>query len=126
MAQPRGRAAWRGDLLVIAAVLAMALGGFAWRAMRPTGGQTARLTTPDGVRALPLSQDTTLSLTGAGGLAVTVEVRGGAARFAASGCPDQVCVNTGWLSRPGDTAACVPAGMVLRIDGEAEVDAVAG
>lgn len=35
-------------------------------------------------------------------------------------CPDELCVRAGWLSRAGDTAACMPGRsmVVLRADGE--------
>jgi len=39
-------------------------------------------------------------------------------RFHESNCPDQVCVNTGFVHRTGEIAACVPAGVLVRIVGE--------
>jgi hypothetical protein len=33
--------------------------------------------------------------------------------FLYSDCPDQICVNTGWLSRGGDFAACLPNEILL-------------
>ncbi|MDD2579137.1 MAG: NusG domain II-containing protein [Clostridia bacterium] len=44
----------------------------------------------------------------------------GRIRFAEADCPDQICVRTGWISRSGDMAACVPGQLVLRIEGEAQ------
>lgn len=38
----------------------------------------------------------------------TVEVSKGKIRFVSSGCPDQICTKTGWLSSPGASAVCVP------------------
>ncbi len=131
MAKPREKSTVRGDLLVLGAVLALALGWLGWRAARPQTGRWVTVETPDGTRALPLSEEATLTLTGRDGIAVTVAIADGAARFVSSECPDHVCVNTGRIARPGATAACVPAGVVLRIDGGAdasadgEVDAVA-
>jgi hypothetical protein len=49
---------------------------------------------------------------------VVFEVRDGAAAFIYSTCPDQVCVHTGWLSRPGHIAACLPNGLLLVVDGD--------
>ena len=40
--------------------------------------------------------------------------------FVHSDCPDQVCVHTGWLNRPGQFAACVPNQVLLIIVGEQE------
>jgi len=40
--------------------------------------------------------------------------------FIHSDCPDQVCVHTGWLNRPGQFAACVPNQVLLVIVGDQE------
>ena len=57
---------------------------------------------------------------------VELEVRDGAAAFVRSNCPDQVCVNTGWLRISGDFAACLPNEVLLVIPVEdGGVDAVA-
>jgi len=47
----------------------------------------------------------------------TIEAENGKIRFAHAECPDQVCVNTGWISRPGQIAVCLPAGVMIRIEG---------
>jgi hypothetical protein len=44
-------------------------------------------------------------------------LQNGQARFAKSDCPDQICVHTGFISKPGQVAACVPAQVLLRITG---------
>lgn len=64
-------------------------------------GETAVVTTPGGTVTLPLSADAERTFTGKGDIPVTVEVQGGRVRVAHSGCPDQVCVHSGWLSRSG-------------------------
>ena len=121
----------RGDLLLGAGVLlagAVLLGGAALFSRR--GGQ-AVLTTPEGERPLPLSEDVALSIQGDNGIPVVIRVEDGAVWFERSGCPDQICVHSGRLTRTGETAACLPAGVLLRVEegagGEsAPVDAVAG
>jgi len=35
--------------------------------------------------------------------------------FKKSDCPDQICVNTGFLNRSGQMAACLPNGVILSI-----------
>lgn len=65
--------------------------------------------------------------TTAGELPVTITVEDGEAWFETAACPDQICVRTGRLSRSGEAAACLPAGVVLRIEGEADnADAMTG
>ncbi|MGI5878586.1 MAG: NusG domain II-containing protein [Christensenellales bacterium] len=57
----------------------------------------------------------------------TVAFEPGRVRIAAADCPDQVCVDTGWISRPGQAAVCVPNRIAVVVRGErAEVDAVVG
>lgn len=54
----------------------------------------------------------------------------GSIRFEKSDCPDKICVNTGRLKTVGQTAACIPNGIFLKIvpanSEEGGVDAVAG
>lgn len=46
-------------------------------------------------------------------------------RFEKSDCPDLVCVNTGWLKRQGQIAACIPNKILIKIVGsDDEVDVV--
>lgn len=35
--------------------------------------------------------------------------------FLDSTCPDEICVNTGWLSKPGDIAVCLPNRTIIKI-----------
>lgn len=126
----RGRPGW-GDLVVAAAIALIALALLAARAwLVPVGreavGREAVVTTPDGSFVLPLGEDTVRTVDGNDGIAVVIAVEGGSVRFVSSGCPDQICVRSGSLTKAGDTAACVPAGVSVRLMGEAEVDAVAG
>lgn len=49
----------------------------------------------------------------------------GMIRFIHSDCPDLVCVNTGWISRSGQVAACLPNKVIIKIVGkENEMDVV--
>ena len=55
---------------------------------------------------------------------VVLRVEPGRIRFAKADCPDQVCVNSGWLSSPGQTAVCLPARVSVLLEGDGGVDAV--
>lgn len=58
---------------------------------------------------------------------VTLEIKDSAIAFVNSRCPDGTCEKSGYLENAGDTAACVPAGTVVSIEGNnPQVDAVAG
>jgi hypothetical protein len=48
----------------------------------------------------------------------------GRIRFEWADCPDNVCVHTGWLTRAGQTAACVPNRSLIKVVGASEQDVV--
>lgn len=68
----------------------------------------------------------TFPVEGENGVTATVAYGPGKIRFERADCPDQVCVATGWLTRPGQSAVCLPGRLVLRVEGEGDVDAVSG
>ncbi len=74
------------------------------------------------VGKLPLSKDTVFH--GQGAYEVVVE--GGAARMAASSCPDQLCVKQGAIRMAGQTIVCLPNQVTVRLEGDADggLDAV--
>ena len=41
----------------------------------------------------------------------------GRIRYAQSDCPDRTCVHTGWLTRAGQSAACLPNRTLIAIEG---------
>lgn len=46
---------------------------------------------------------------------VKLEVQDGSCGFIHSDCPDKVCVNTGFLNKSGQSAACLPNKVAVRI-----------
>lgn len=54
----------------------------------------------------------------------TVEVEGGKVRMKDAPCPEKLCVRQGWISRPGESIVCIPGEIIIRIEGQAPVDAV--
>lgn len=55
-------------------------------------------------------------------LIVTLSPDGAAVR--SSECPDKICVHTGTLYRAGESAICLPARVVLRLEGDDEIDGI--
>ena len=107
--------------LLIAAILAIFLPG-----LKKDGGARRAVVVYRGETVLEADIDTmTEPETHAFG-SVTVEIGPEGARFISSPCPDQICVKTGLLTKSGDTAACVPERIVVKIvSGTDAVDAVA-
>lgn len=117
----------RGDLLIAGAALALALGMLIGGRLLQKPGKTAVITAPEGEFTLSLDTPVIRVVEGKNGIILTIEVSDGRIRVKDSGCPDQICVNSGWLSSAGQTAACVPAAVAVRVTGDrADVDIVAG
>lgn len=123
----KARKLWRmADLALIVVVLAAAVAtaGIFWFpaggdavAVIAVGGEEVTRVRLSGVTAgydLPLHTDPQ----------VILRVEPGRVRFQKAECPDQICVNTGWLTSPGQTAVCLPARASVRIEGAGGVDAV--
>ena len=115
----------RGDYVVLTiALLAAVL--CCVQIWRPRDiGRTAVIVTPAGEQRHSLLQETVFTIKGKDGIVLSVEIHDGCVRVAHSNCPDQVCVHSGWLSQNGQAAACVPAGVSVRVlGGSQEVDGV--
>ena len=57
---------------------------------------------------------------------VVIGCENGEVWFERSECPDQLCVRSGHLHRVGEIAACLPAGVVVRIVGDSALDGTTG
>jgi hypothetical protein len=53
-----------------------------------------------------------------------VRVGEGTAKIVSSPCPERICQKMGAISAPGDWVACIPNGVVLRIEARHELDGV--
>lgn len=66
-----------------------------------------------------------IKIEGSNGDLNIVEFEKGKIRFKESNCKDDVCVKTGWLSRKGEMAVCIPHKTYIKISGESkELDGV--
>ncbi len=59
---------------------------------------------------------------------VKLEIKNHKIRFIESLCPDGTCEKMGYLSKAGDTAACIPAKVIVTVNGteDSTIDAIAG
>lgn len=117
------------DLLIF--LLAAVLAGAGFLQWLPKSGAPVAVIEQDGkeIRRVELSsipQPETLLLEGE--ISVTVLLEPGQVSIVHSDCPDQICVNTGVLTRPGQSAVCLPARVAVRIVGETQsgVDGMTG
>ena len=117
------------DLLIF--LLAAVLAGVGFLQWLPKSGAPVAVIEQNGqeVRRVELSsipQPEILVLDGE--ISVTVLLEPGQVSIVHSDCPDQICVNTGVLTRPGQSAVCLPARVAVRIVGETQsgVDGMTG
>jgi len=111
-----------GDKILIATVTVLAAAILAWNILwaSPDPDVTA-IMTQDGqvikqIDLLNLDAPEYLYLTGTVSQVIVAER--GRIRFLESDCPNRTCVNSGWLTRAGDRAVCVPSRVVIKIVGK--------
>lgn len=113
----------RGDMLIIAAVLFSALLLFVFQLTGTGGGgRYVGIIHGGGGEYYPLTVDRTVELESRG-CRVVIEISDGGARFLSSDCPDGLCIGMGRICAPGQTAVCLPAGVLIKITGGGETDA---
>lgn len=64
--------------------------------------------------AMPLSNDDVLTVTSSAGTNV-IEVQSGKVRVSEADCPNQDCVDQGWISNAGQQIVCLPHKLVVNI-----------
>lgn len=114
----------KGDLIVIAAVIAAAL-IFAFIG-RDEGSEPVAEISVDGitVQTVDLSSVTErIEITPNNEYGILIVAENGTIRFEHSDCEDKLCVSSGILSKSGDVAVCLPAKTVISVIGS-DVDAI--
>jgi len=128
------RKIWRwGDVVVALVTVVVALGLWIWPVLtagtNTPGALTAIVSTAEGdERSLPLGPEiaaTDIPIE-SNGYHYIIRVEPGRIRVLEADCPDRVCVVTGWLSRPGQMAACVPGRLLVRMVDAPEGDPSGG
>ena len=115
----RKRKPWMKNLIfaLVVLVLAAAL-YFGVRAAHSSKGSGLQATVDfgDGItETLPLDEDHDY-LYDVGNYVVHLQVKDGAVAFLDSQCPDHMCEQFGWLSEKDAWAACVPAGVYVKVE----------
>ncbi len=111
-----------GDVFIIIVIVVTALLMLGLYIKKDTAGKTAVITQNNVIlKRIRLDQLTErFTMDYAGQYPGTLEAENGSIRFSNAECPDQVCVHTGWISRPGQIAVCLPAGVIIKIEGESD------
>lgn len=113
----------RNDIILIAALLAVAGIAFGVLQFTKTGGGYA-VVVQDGreVAAYPLNEEITVTFTTPTGGYNTLVISGGKADVTEADCPDKLCVNQHSISYNGETIVCLPNKLVVKIVSETEAD----
>lgn len=110
-----------GDVLIISLVAVLAALAFLLTVPKGTPGEATAVVYRDNqeIKRFTLHQSgISETFENDAPQAFLIEVEQDRIRFESSSCSDQVCVQTGWLQRPGQVAACVPYGILIRLEGE--------
>ena len=108
----------RADILLIAALLALALGFFAvQRLSRKDGALAVVYVNGERTAEYPLAEDTTVTLHAPNGGYNILVISGGCADVTEASCPDGICVAQGAIDRGGVPIICMPHRLVVKIEG---------
>lgn len=104
------------DFITIAVLLLIGTAGIMYYRLRPAGENLSAEISCDSkiIAVIPLKGETR-SFTVPGHENVTLTIGEGEAAFAESDCPDKICVRTGKLKKSGQSAACLPNKIIVRI-----------
>lgn len=119
-----GRASAVATLVIVVAVAVLVLAWRLWSGAGTAGASAgvARVTDGDGaVHELPLGKDAELTVTTSLGTNV-IEVRDGRVRVREADCPNQDCVNQGWIDADGEQIVCLPHRLYVEIEGGRAAD----
>ncbi len=104
-----------GLLVALSALIILYFAG--WMYLQPHGSQAAVFLDNQWVRQISLAEDSVTELHGHLGL-VNIEVLGGRVRILEYESPRMIGTRTGWIQSSGAVTACIPCGILIRIDGE--------
>lgn len=76
------------------------------------------------VERFPLAHDTTVAVTGTIGT-TSIRITSNGVWVVDSPCPNKLCERMGRIKNAGEVLACVPNGIVVRIEGVSGLDAIA-
>ena len=121
----------RADIILLAGVLLVGAVLAAVLFCTSSGGGQVQVRVDGSVAATyPLSRDASYTINGANGGTNLLVIEDGTARIEEASCPDGICVNTGRISRSGQSIVCLPNKVVVEIisaqGDDAGVDIVTG
>ena len=108
-----------GDIIVISLILLITAGVFCFRLFGFAEGESVVVTIGETEEIYNLAEDTRFDVE-SNDINFTVVIENGCVWVDNSTCPEQVCVDCGKISHVGQTIACVPARLLIKIIGEGD------
>ncbi len=110
----------RRDVLIIAVVLALALGMYAFSQMSLGGAVASVVVTIGGQEVLrkPLAVEDAYEIRQEDGSVNVIAVEDGAVYMKEANCRDGLCIAQGKMRNGAKTIVCLPHQLVVRLDGE--------
>jgi len=112
----------KGDAILIGIILLIIAMGFAgfhfWQSVKENNDLIAVITQNDKViERIDLNKvEEPRNITLSGDHHNYIRVEKGRIRYEDTDCPNRICVNTGWLTKYGDIAACLPNKTIITIE----------
>ena len=116
----------KGDIVIIAAVIALSI-----LLLVPSFAKSDTVTAViyvDGeeYQRIELTEGSEKTVQPKSDADIVIKADGGAIYFESADCPDKLCVKSGRPKRVGETAACLPNGVVITLVGDSGRDAITG
>ncbi len=108
-----------GDTLVLIGVVTLL---WLFAPVRQSAGSVVIVNGDGKKMVLDLPADTLVEVKGRIGVSV-VEIKGRRVRMLSSPCPHKLCMERGWVGA-GGVIVCLPQGIIVKVEGEARVDAI--
>ncbi len=105
-------------------IVALALTAFAASAIVIYGGPAPSsivVSTDEGEWIYPLNESRIIEVQGKLGV-VSISIEGGKARFLDSPCKNKLCIGSAPIGVTGEWSACLPSGVFIRVEGDADED----
>ena len=112
---------WDALVALTVAVLAVACAWTVWGGQDESGALTA-VVSVDGVETERLALEEAERTIQAGGYTLRLRLTETEVWVESSDCPTQDCVHTGHISRSGQSIVCLPARVIVRLEGRETVD----
>lgn len=110
-----------GDLFFLFVILGLSLVGVFWFRNKDFGSFVS-IKVENEISQYPLNQEKSIFLQTKNGHYNRVVIENGSVYMEEADCPNQICVHHKPISKHGESIVCIPNGVTLWVEGEAQKD----